>query len=334
MADTRLTLMLDADPQALPPDGRIAVFAPDAGADLSGLPKDRVQVIQWIKPDHDAWMARGFDCVVSPDGPYAAAVIFAPRAKTLARQLVAQAIELAPDGVVLIDGQKTVGIDSLYKACRARGACDAALSKAHGKIFALRAEASAFQDWAGTGQMRTPQGFTTAPGVFSADGVDPASALLAQALPDKLKGNVADLGAGWGYLSAQALERTGVAEMHLVESDHHALDCARLNVTDPRARFHWADATAFGADRSFDVVITNPPFHTGRAADPSLGVAFLRNSARILRPGGMLWLVANRQLPYERSLGDLFAKTEEIGGDNRFKLLRASAPKTPSRRGR
>ncbi|WP_095589457.1 class I SAM-dependent methyltransferase [Actibacterium ureilyticum] len=333
MADTRLTLMLDADPGLLPPAGRIAVFAPTAAADLSALPQDRVHVIQGFKPDHDAWAARGYDCAVAPVGDYAAAVVFVPRAKDLARMMVAQAAELVPDGVLLIDGQKTDGIDSLFKASRARAECSAAVSKSHGKIFAIHAPGDGFGDWR-AGAVTVPGGFVTAPGVFSADGVDPASALLADALPATLKGCVADLGAGWGYLSARALERPGITQIDLVEADHTALDCARRNVTDPRARFHWADATAFGADRGYDAVITNPPFHTGRAADPGLGVAFLRNAARILRPGGALWLVANRQLPYERALGEFFAKTEEIGGDNRFKLLCATGPQTAPRRGR
>lgn len=333
MANNRLTLMLDSDPGLLPPEGRIAVFAPPATADLSALPQDRVHVIHRFKPDHDAWAARGYDCAVAPVGAYAAAMVFVPRAKDLARLLVARAAACAPDGAVLVDGQKTDGIDSLFKACRAKAGCSAALSKSHGKVFAIQAPGDRFSDWQ-VEAATLPDGFVTAPGVFSADGVDPASALLADALPATLKGCVADLGAGWGYLSARVLHRHGVTEAHLVEADHTALDCARQNVTDPRAHFHWADAATFGAERSFDAVITNPPFHTGRAADPGLGVAFLRNAARILKTGGAMWLVANRQLPYERALGELFANTEEVGGDNRFKLLRAAGPQTAPRRGR
>ena len=39
----------------------------------------------------------------------------------------------------------------------------------------------------------------TVPGIFSADGIDPASALLADNLPEKLGARVADLGGGWAF---------------------------------------------------------------------------------------------------------------------------------------
>ncbi|MEC7963135.1 MAG: methyltransferase, partial [Pseudomonadota bacterium] len=39
---------------------------------------------------------------------------------------------------------------------------------------------------------------------------------------------------------------------------------------------------------------------------------------------GQLWLVANRQLPYETSLAEFFLDVKEIGGDNRFKVLHAA----------
>ena len=334
MKDSRISLMLAGAPGLLPDAGRIAVFAPPAAADLSDLPQDRVQIIQGFKPDHDAWAARGYDCAVVPAGDFAAAVIFIPRAKDQARALIAEAAALVPDGPILVDGQKTDGIDSLLKACRQRGDCTAALSKSHGKLFAILAPGGAFADWRPGPALPLPGGFVTAPGVFSADGVDPASALLADALPATMKGRVADLGAGWGYLSARALDRPGITELHLVEASHDALDCARRNVTDPRARFHWADATRFGGNDSFDTVITNPPFHTGRAAEPALGEAFLRNAARILTPSGRLWLVANRHLPYERTLAEIFSRTEEVAGDRSFKVLLASGAKSAPRRGR
>jgi 16S rRNA (guanine1207-N2)-methyltransferase len=70
----------------------------------------------------------------------------------------------------------------------------------------------------------------------------------------------------------------------------------------------------------------NPPFHQGRDTDPALGQAFVRQSGRILARHGALWMVANRHLPYETALKDAFAQVEEVGGDNRFKVIRAARP--------
>jgi 16S rRNA (guanine1207-N2)-methyltransferase len=149
---------------------------------------------------------------------------------------------------------------------------------------------------------------------------------LAAALPARLGPRVADLGAGWGYLSRAILAREGVAEVHLIEADHAALACARANITDPRARFHWADAIAFTPDAPFDAVVTNPPFHVTRAASPDLGRGFIDAARRMLTPRGDLWLVANRHLPYEGALRAAFREVTEMGADPAFKVFHASHP--------
>lgn len=298
---------------------------PRAGDDLSGLPRDRVTVATGFRPDADAFAAQGFTVAPQAEGAFAAALVCLPRARDLARAMLAQASALvAPGGPVLVDGQKTDGVEAAWRDLRAAGAAPGpTLSKAHGRIFAFAAGAD-LAAWAA--QDRDIGGFITRPGVFSADGPDPASVLLAAALPDKLPARVADLGAGWGYLARAVLARDGVAECHLIEAEAEALACARANIPDPRARFHWADATRFKPVAAFGAVVCNPPFHTTREADPGLGLAFLRAAAGMLTTSGTLWLVANRHLPYERGLAELFRDVEPLQGDSRFQLYRASRP--------
>jgi 16S rRNA (guanine1207-N2)-methyltransferase len=325
MRSVRIAFALDTGALSLPPSGRIAVFRPRAGDDLSVLPRDRVLVVTGFKPDHDAFSALGLACTRKPEGSFAAALVCLPRAKAQALALIAQAMAAVdPGGSVIIDGQKTDGADGVFRQCRAAGlTVGDALSKAHGKIFSIAASAAP-AGWAAVPQV--VDGFTTLPGVFSADGPDRGSVLLAQALPAKLGARVADLGAGWGYLSRAILAREGVTELHLIEAESDALDCARINITDPRARFHWADATRFHPDRAFDTVVMNPPFHTTRDADPGLGAAFIRAAAAMLTPGGWLWMVGNRHLPYDPVLTECFREVEQIGGDSAFRLYRAARP--------
>ena len=252
-----------------------------------------------------------------------ASVVFLPRAKAEARALVADAMAITR-GPVIVDGAKTDGIDSVMKDMRKRSAVSGPISKAHGKLFWLDGDADLFADWAATpGQIGN---FITAPGVFSADAIDPASQLLADALPEKLGRTVVDLGAGWGYLAARCLDRAGIETLHLVEAEQAALTCARQNINDPRAQFHWADATTWAAPKPVDTVVMNPPFHTGRSAEPALGRAFIATAARILATGGTLWMVANRHLPYETALAASFRNVQDVGGDNRFKIIRADRP--------
>lgn len=324
MRSARLEMALESGLWPLPAEGIIAVIRPRVGDDLSALPKARVQVVTGFKPDAEWFEGRGYAVVTRAAGPYAAAVVCLPRARAQGQALIAEAAaQVVPGGPVAVDGQKTDGIDAMLKDLHGRVALSEAFSKAHGKIAVFPA-GPGLQDWAA--RPAEVEGFQTVAGVFSADGVDRGSALLAGCLPAEMKGKVADLGAGWGYLARAVLARPGVKECHLVEAEADALDCARVNVPDPRAEFHWADATTLRLPKLMEHVVMNPPFHAGRDADPALGLGFIGAAARALAPDGVLWLVANRHLPYDRALKTLFREVQEIGGDGAFRVTRAAFP--------
>ena len=182
-------------------------------------------------------------------------------------------------------------------------------------------DAALLAEWRQLGALREVDGFTVEAGIFSADHIDPGSALLAEHLPKNLRGRVADLGAGWGFLSRMALEKNpDLKEVHLFEADARALDCARKNLTDPRCQFHWHDV-ATGLPDKFENVVMNPPFHSGQSTDIGLGRAFVRSAAASLRMGGRIFLVANRQLPYEAELDELGLVWRKPVEDATYKLL-------------
>ena len=324
MRSARLELALKAE-FVLPDAGRIAVWRPVMGDDLSALPKSRVTVLTGFRPDQDYFAGLGYS--VTPAASYAAGVVCLPRAKALGRYLVAQAMaQVVPGGPVLVDGQKTDGIDSVQKDLRAAGASlGEPVIKAHGKASVMAAGQAMPSGWAG-GPVQLASGFWTAPGVFSADGPDAGSALLASCLPADLPSRVGDLGAGWGYLTKAILERRSVKVVDVVEAEAAALDCVRRAIQDPRAVFHWADARSFRPVALWGAVVMNPPFHVGRAAEPDLGLAFLKAAHRGLAPDGRLWLVANRQLPYEAALNALFRKVEVLAQGPVHKVILASGP--------
>lgn len=312
----RLTLAFDTG--LARGDGPVALLHPPVGFDLAGLPTPLI--IQPHVALNAAWHNQGFACdVVLPDRRFALAVVCCTRSKQQTADLIAQAAACAD--IVVVDGQKIDGVDSHYKTLRKLTRVKGMITKAHGRLFwfagmqlpSLRAVDQNFR------------GFITQSGVFSAGAVDSASALLAEALPEHLAGDVLDLGAGWGYLSAEIVKRVGVTRLDLVEADYFALDCAKRNLCDPRAKFHWADARDWTG--VYDAVVMNPPFHTGREGDPELGRAFITAARSCLRPKGTLYMVANRHLPYETMLEQCFAKVLELPGNGRFKLFQASRPK-------
>jgi len=305
-------------------EGPVAVFRPPVGYDVSGVPQAQARIVQGFFPDHIQWQAAGF--AMGPgDKPCTAAVVVMPRSKALARSLVARACAAAPSGLIVVDGDKTDGIDSLFREVRKAVGDVQSITKAHGRLFWFPASED-LSGWKAPAPVAGPDGFFTTVGVFSEGGVDKGSAALVRVLPADITGEVADLGAGWGYLAQHVLQSDAVSKIDLIEAEALALDCARLNVTDPRAQFHWADALTWDGG-PYDAVISNPPFHTTRTGDPDLGRGFIATAARILKPRGTFYMVANRHLPYEAALADKFASVKELDGNGAFKIFQASRPK-------
>lgn len=338
MTQDRWTLALESGViDALP--GPCLAFGARGAADLGALaPVAEVTAVQGFRPDHDRLAARGFRVLpeLDPDAgemagagvPQALVQIGKSRAGTM--NAIAHALAaLRPGGRLLIDGAKEEGIEAVLRALRVAFEIDTVFSKAHGKLIALtRPEVlpDDVQDW--IAPLREVEGgYVTAPGGFSTDGPDRGSELLVALLPP-LKGRVADLGAGWGYLSAEVLaEQEGIVSLDLIEADHAMLEAARINVTDPRAAFHWADAIRHRPDPPYDAIICNPPFHAGRRADPDLGRAFIAAASRQLAPSGRFFMVANRHLPYEGALKEAFGTGRLLGELEGYKLYEAAKPR-------
>lgn len=321
----RLTHALDTGQIELP-TGQLLVLRARLTQSLLAL--DDVIAQQSFRPDYTALKDAGIQLLEDAYGSYPSVLVNLTRSRDESLALIALAWDaLDPGGLILIDGSKTDGVDAIAKTLRKHITLDQVIPKAHGKLITARKMAAELPDWQTALELKSNKdGFQTAAGMFSADGIDEGSAMLARHFPNRLKGDVVDLGAGWGWLSQAALNACEkIDAIHLVEAENTALAAARMNVTDPRANFHWADATGFSG--KYDAVITNPPFHADRKPDPSLGLSFINAAARLLKPSGKLMLVANRMLPYEETLDHLFRRVERREQSNRFKVFEASKPR-------
>lgn len=321
-AKSRIRTAIDDGLLALPA-GNVTIIRPDASFDIGSFSDRDVTVCTTVAGDQKRWEMSGY-ATTSTIPKSEISVVSIPRSKAFAKSLVAQAAENS--ALVVVDGTKTDGIDSLFNATRKVLGDLPSVTKAHGRVFWF-AGTDALKAWRVGAPERGEHGFFTTAGVFSDGAIDKGSVLLASALPKKLPKKLADLGAGWGYLSHAMLQKDGVETIDLYETEQLSLDCARLNINDPRAKFYWADVTDIQEKSVYDGVVMNPPFHTGRTGDPQLGQTFIQTAARILKPQGTLWMVANRHLPYEATLADLFAKVEELSGNGGFKIFKASRPK-------
>ena len=338
-----LMLPLQSGELAWPQAGGALFLNARAGWPLHQQPLPGLVCEQAFKPDADA-LQRDAHAVAAPDDArrYPLVLVLPPRQRDALRALFARAIaRLSTGGRVLAampnqEGAKTGEAD----LTRLAGPLHV-LSKHHCRVFWTgpldgACDPALHQHWLDADAPRVIEDaravggqFTSRPGLFAWDRIDPASDLLASHLPADLAGRGADLGAGWGFLATQVLARNaGVAALDLYEADARALDCARTNLApfaDAAIGFHWHDV-ATGLSAQYDFIVSNPPFHAqGRADRPELGRAFIHSAAQALRPRGRLFLVANRHLPYEADLGATFASVRVLAQAGGFKVFEATA---------
>lgn len=305
--------------------------APGSFRKPAEFPRD-VTCVQGFRPDFLALQRAGLSVSPVPEGSgYDVALVLAGRHRGQNETRLAEALErTVPGGLVVVAGGKDDGIGGFVKRVSGLLAVEDRLPKYHGTAFWLRrpdavADAVAALR-AGNGQKTVEDRFIAAPGMFSHEAVDAGSRLLAAGLPGDIKGSVADFCAGWGYLSAEAVHRCpDVARIDLYEADYDSLEAARRNMAGVAAtRFFWQDLAAEPVTERYDAIVMNPPFHRSRAAEPTLGRDMIRAASSALRKGGRLFMVANRELPYEATLGEHFAQWRETARESGFKTFVAT----------
>jgi 16S rRNA (guanine1207-N2)-methyltransferase len=268
------------------------------------------------------------DIAALPDAMLDAVTVRAPAGVAERRFVLAHAFRaLVPGGRLTAFAPKDRGGLRMKKELVAFGCTVGEDAKRHHRIcVALKPESPTGLEAAiaeGAPRRIDGDGLWSQPGVFSWDRLDPGTALLLKSLPP-LAGVGADLGCGVGILAQAVLTSPKVTALTLIDLDRRAVEAARRNVDDPRASLVWDDARHLAAPLTgLDFVVSNPPFHEAGGEDKGLGQAFIRAAAGMVRKGGVLWLVANRHLPYEAVLNECFSRVRPVADAGGFKVFEA-----------
>ncbi|MEV7559335.1 methyltransferase [Streptomyces sp. NPDC089795] len=167
-------------------------------------------------------------------------------------------------------------------------------------------------------------------GIFCADRLDVGTRFFLRNLPTNTDGaRVVDLGCGNGVVGTAVQAHDPDAEVVFTDESYQAVASARetyrANIREGRrtAEFHVGDGVAMLSPGSVDLVLSNPPFHSHQATTDATALRMFAQSRKVLRPGGELWIVANRHMGYHTHLRRLFGNSEVVASEPKFVVLRA-----------
>ena len=244
---------------------------------------------------------------------------------------------LKGEGTLIISAANDAGGQRLPKIFKNLGCTTEHLSKNHAKTLWTQKDSgtldlSQLDEWLKNAapKQHSLLDLQTQAGIFGWNKIDKGSELLSTFLPNDLKGPIADFGCGYGYLSIKALELNPEIEtIHGYDADLRsaALYEKNLKTHTPKTSIQsfWTDLTdkKNAPHNTYKTILMNPPFHEGKKSDSNIGTDFIKTASNSIKLGGTLYMVANKQLPYEQTLAKNFKKVELLTEQNGFKCYKA-----------
>jgi 16S rRNA (guanine1207-N2)-methyltransferase len=320
---------------ALPPEpGLPALLSPV-------LPEARFQYFDYsvYRRDRESGYRGGdlaFTCnFAAPGGRHDLAAVFLPKSVALIEYVFSQISSvLAPGAPILIAGANKSGIRSSRKLVEQYiGAVTGSQSGSHSVVVSARKEMDA-EPYSGEASFRfAALGFelevVTLPGTFSYGRLDEGTEFLLEHLGPLDFGRALDFGCGAGVIGAALQLAAPGARVELVDSNAMALESARRtlvrNGLDPAA-VRPSDVLS-EVQGTFDLIVSNPPFHTGLQTDFQVTQELIETAGRHLTREGRLVLVANSFINYFQFLRPIFGKVETLADNRKFRVIEARHPR-------
>ena len=73
---------------------------------------------------------------------------------------------------------------------------------------------------------------------------------------------------------------------------------------------------------SADLILCNPPFHQQHTVGDQIAVSLFKQSHRVLRKGGELWVIGNRHLDYHNILNRVFGAHQVVATNAKFIIVK------------
>lgn len=166
--------------------------------------------------------------------------------------------------------------------------------------------------------------FETKSGVFSKRGLDAGSRFLLESVQIKDGSLVADLGTGTGVIGFVVAKLSPQGHVHLLEDHIRAAELAKKNALINRLKnveVFLSDLFSAVADRSYDLILSNPPQHLGNELLEEAASECLKH----LKKGGqVIWVMQKHLKPYvERLFKKVFKDFEVVARSNEYIVIKA-----------
>jgi len=258
-------------------------------------------------------------------------VLFLPKAKDLGRHLVGELGRVLPAGTTIeVVGPKRGGIRSARPWVEELlGEAGPLRSARHAMLFEARRtkEPASLDDAVCYGfEVRgTAVEVVSYPGVFSHGELDPATGLLLEHLDVGDAERVLDWGCGAGTILAWLRLRAPRAEVDGIDVWGPALRSARatLAANGLEASPVWASDGFSDVRERYDLVVSNPPLHTGLQSDLDLARTLIREVEGHLKPGGRLVFVVPRFVNLWEELEWVATSVRVLAETPRFRVFEA-----------
>ncbi len=303
---------------------------------LQSLPPEKTGIVTPYYRSYQTFKAQGYVCETSIQDTkdYDLCCVLLPKQKDQALYDIASALtHLKEGGVLVLCAAKDAGGARLLKILKAFGLeyLDS-FSKYHCKCVIARkvkVKTDQIKTCLHNGRMQINQhGYHVKAGVFGWNKIDGGSQILSHYLPSGLIGKGADFGCGYGYLTDQVLTKNPyIQHISCFDVDVHAVDSCQKNIQErhPTRSFDviWMDLTQSLLTNTFDFIVMNPPFHEGKSQNLFLGQKLIQIAHKALKKQGILYMVANTHLPYEKLLKTSFSNVESLTQEKGFKIFKA-----------
>jgi 16S rRNA (guanine1207-N2)-methyltransferase len=161
------------------------------------------------------------------------------------------------------------------------------------------------------------------PGVFSFDHLDAGTKMLLSVSNICPGSKVLDVGCGYGIVGLFAAVQ-GAGWVDLVDNDLLAVASCRETLAINRV----SNTSVFTGDllnpvrsNKYDLILSNPPFHAGQAVDYQIAEAIIIQSYQALKPDGQITIVANKFIPYNHLIIEIFGNVSCLVESGRFHVL-------------